>query len=93
MPVPFVLGKGRRAPRGWELAVSGSFLLELAECLSTCSRRGMCMSPFVLDEGQQGTASWQARLTWQGWGGGVVEAASGVASGDAWITGMCSVCG
>ena len=23
VPVPFVLGKGRRAPRGWELAVSG----------------------------------------------------------------------
>ena len=23
IPVPFVLGKGRRAPRGWELAVAG----------------------------------------------------------------------
>ena len=36
VPKAFVLEKGRRAPRGWELALQGaaSTLLEIRDCLS-----------------------------------------------------------
>ena len=35
VPVPFILGKGKRAPRGWELAVKGGQHAQL-EQLHAC---------------------------------------------------------